>query len=239
MMQIDCKETQKINKTYMRDLIQLIEEKPYILEIICRIQLILKMLGNQSDSLTEKQMVDKQFQIFQIEEDITNEEKDKFMNIFRQLNSHDYGLLLEYLVQSKGPYKMEKEEVKYSLQSRVYHESIHSNHNFDVIFYMKKSKKVKNTGRIIIDGEAEFHECKNNILNWIPDNKNELSKSKNFRKASRKLEFCKEVHNLLLEGYMYIPTFCYNVRGKQACLNSMGYDFIQILNISELINAFF
>lgn len=55
--------------------------------------------------------------------------------------SNDLGVLLEYLVQVKGPYELAREDVKYSLESKVYHDEIQSNHNFDVIFYLKTSKK--------------------------------------------------------------------------------------------------
>ena len=91
----------------------------------------------------------------------------------------------------------------------------------------------------MINDEVEFHECKNNVLNWIPANKEWLQETKNSRKFARKLEFLKTVHSIHSSGNIYIPTLAYDVKGKQACLDEWGYEFIRILNIKDLIKAFF
>lgn len=196
-------------------------------------------MKRNSNTCERTKIIQRQIQNFEIYEDITNEEIENFRNIYRQLDSNDLGVLLEYLVQVKGPYELAREDVKYSLESKVYHDEIQSNHNFDVIFYLKTSKKDRRTGHIIVDDMAEFHECKNNILNWIPNDKDKILENKNFRKAEAKLNFCKKVHSLFQKGFMYIPTFTYDVRAKQECLNSMGCEFIKILSIKELISVFY
>ena len=216
----------------------LIEKREYILQMFCKIQLVINMMKGQGERNRE-QIVKQQIEIFEIEEDITTEEKNEFINIYKRLDEHDCGELLEYLVQTKGPYEMDKEDIKYSIESKVYHQDMESNHNFDVIFYPKNSRINRRTGRVIINDEVEFHECKNNVLNWLPANKERLQETRNFRKVANKLEFCKKVKSIHKNGTIYIPTLAYNVQGKQACLDEWGYDFIQILNVNDLIKAFF
>lgn len=241
MLEIDDKTTRSFSdKSYLHELITLIEENNYILKMLCHVKLVLGMVTVQKGQydVNEKQVLEMQLENYEIEEDMTEEVKEKFKNIYRQLNSHDYGEILEYLVQTKGPYFMEHDFVNYTVQSKVYNENITTNHNFDVIFYLKGSRKNSKNHHIIIEDEAEFHECKNNISNWIPNDKKRLHETRNFKKAVAKLEFCKNTYHASVNSHVCIPTFTYDVRTKQACLDSWGYDFIKILGIKELMINF-
>ena len=92
MIEIDNKTIRKVTKPYVQQLISLIEKREYILRMFCLIQLDINMRKRQ-DEYNQEQIVKQQIENFEIEEDITNEEKNQFINIFRQLNEHDCGEL--------------------------------------------------------------------------------------------------------------------------------------------------
>lgn len=237
MLEIDNKKNKTVKKTCVKELIELIEDKNYILELILRIKIQEGMEYRQAkNTKTNRQdEIMREIENFEIDYDIEQDAREKFINIFRQLDSKDFGELLEYIIATKGPCELEKEETCFSCESKVYHEQIQSNHNFDVIFYSNKCKRDKRKNHVLLNDVVEFHECKNNIQNWIP-NERKLD-TKNNKKAFAKLEFIKDVHNVYEQGLFFMPTFAYHVTAKQKCLNEWGLEFIRILGIKDLLKV--
>ena len=158
--------------------------------------------------------------------------------IVNSFNANDYGELLEVIIERKGPYDKDRNLIEIGRECKFFHPDIQGKHNMDVVFYGSDCKYIKGDNTVILEGNVELHECKNNIANWLPKSKEDLNLPKN-RKVKNKLEFINSIHSILLENGCYnLPTFSIEVEGKQKCLDDWGYSFLRILSINDLQSLF-
>ncbi len=241
MIQIDNCSEFTCNDDQINKLINSLDKNFSIAQLICYFVLKINIEKSRSKSITievKKEILDYLFEQYELTGEIEleeyNEIKDCLINFLPEIS----GKFLEILVAKIGPFT-ELSECNYDkcFESKVYHESINSNHNFDVIFFDKISTQyIESKNRIQIDTLTEFHECKNNICNWLPCNMREFFCLPKYNDAKNKLLFIKKVHKITKhDGRFYMPTFAYNVRARQECLDRNKYSFIKIINIEDLL----
>lgn len=237
MIKIDDNKKLKSRYSNVDRIVNMIKNNGDLCKFICRYftQLDLLKVTNQADKVS---LLNDIFFDYEINDMIQQSEFDMIKDDLVMFDYHMRGYLLERLFYQFGSSKLEYKNVGVSCESRIYHSSIKTNHNLDIIFYDSDlaSKQSAEEDKILISKDSEYHECKNNICNWLPCKKKDLYRGRKYKEVKRKLKFIDKVDKITKqEGKFYIPTFAANVTAKQEFLNDLGATYITILNIDDVI----
>ncbi len=239
LLEIDYKH--KNEKSDIVTLAKLINNIPSLGDYVGELYLIGESLKEDKNTSKEERkdqvndILDEEFKLHPILKKLDQSKIDLFKRIWINLyNKDNLSELLEELIRIYGPISLKINTVGYSRESRVY--CTKRKNNFDVIFFENEKYSRKDLGKIIqIESIAEFHECKTNVCNFFPADKNQEMK----KNVKNKFDFMKDVRNFLEEKKykykIYIPTFYENVEGSQEYLNYNGYEYITIIPYSYLI----
>lgn len=212
------------------ELLRLIIDNGRFLEVISNMDIKIELKKFSKENIDKCEIIDDSIEELILSGDINEEEAQRFKELWISTRDEDLGKLLEEVVAQNGPYKLENQFVNYSRESKVFDTG--RENNFDIIFYCGDYRKIGER-KVEVTGKVEFHECKKNVCNVIPDNPNLLNIH-----MKNKLTFIKKVHSLKEDGSFYIPTFKYNTSGSELYLKDNGYEFIEILNIKKLIKRY-
>lgn len=162
------------------------------------------------------------------------EEGLEAVNLYLNLSKENRGLLLENIIFTMGP--LDKNLGLNSKLREVNVKETGLQNDFDVVFFSNSiPHESKGIYKLKIYGDIEFHECKKNIVNFIPyDSKCHLK-----RGVKNKLKYIKKVYDLKSDGKFYIPTFSGEVDAQIEFLEEYEkgtYSFIEILELDEVIN---
>lgn len=214
-------------------LLELIIEYSHLLTVISNVDVDISMKKKHKEAYNLSDILDYYLEDLIMFEIITKEIGAEFKQLWIDTSSEDLGILLEEIITYFGPFQCSYDQLGYSRESKVY--NTNKENNFDIVFYNKDLSSIVENGKYIEIEESiiEFHECKKNVCNFIPCKK-ELLKDDH----KRKLDFIKDVHDILNKSLFYIPTFKYYTRGSEEFLKNNGYDFIEILGIKKIMDRY-
>lgn len=241
-LSIDYK--QKNEKSDTIKLAKLINKIPALGSYVGELYLLGESIKEDKKLTKEKQIselrvhIDDEFKFNTMIKHLEKVQIDLFKREWVKLYNKDkLSELLEELIADYGSVDIYMDPLEYSREARVYHSNRDS--NFDVIFFENTQAYTrKNLGeKIEIDKKAEFHECKTNICNHFPADKQGQMK----RQTRNKIEFIEDIKKYLdkekFTYKIYMPTFYENVEGTQDYLNHHGYEYIEVLPYMNLIDC--
>lgn len=160
---------------------------------------------NSDDKNTYRFFLESSCEVYKKIYNYEEQEINKFINYWMNLTNKEMGLFLENIVICIGPISFcESENIQYKRESKVFSIEKYEN-NMDVIFYdSKKSKVSKCKKKLYIKSDSEFIECKRDISNFIPRDKNKKIKKNTIK---NKIEFMHEISNLYPNSSVYFVTF--------------------------------
>lgn len=244
MIQID--NNTKVTSKYVDvdKIMELVGKNPNIAKLICNICLVLGMEEDKGEKLSPSRIdiiIDRIYSQYEMIDEIDQSEFDEVISIWNNFDTHKRGNFLERLILFNGAYQLSGDNIRFVYESKIYHEKITTNHNFDAIFYNEEQSNLFNdVNRIEIINTAEYHECKNDICKWLPCNMRDFFSLSRYADAKRKLLFINKVHKIVKKnGYFYMPTLAFNVTGRQNCLDRNHFGFIKILNIQDIMDRYY
>lgn len=233
-------------KDEVKELGELIAKSPDLLKLVYKTIVIFKKQEKVQAELYKYQSIMKKEGLIK---SIDTYVVEKFIELWSSLNNEDIGRVLEEVIANLGPLYMSDNTAtirdciifNISAEEKIKLNQ-HEQKNFDVVFCKEIQELYKESFDkkvIVINKDAEFHECKKNITNCIPN------ETEAYKDMEEKLIFIKKVYEYLKENAMlslndrfFIPTFSYNTYAQQEYLDKNGYEFIKIIGIDFLINNF-
>lgn len=217
----------------IRELSDLIINNMELLHLLSQACMIYEKAKKDNKNIKVEDMLEKSINICVFTGDVSTDIALDFKKKWMNMSAQKIGIVLEQIIAVKGPYKNILNNVDHSRDVKVYKTNL--DNNFDVVFFEKKHNLNNRCEQTInIDGYIEFHECKKNICNHIPNDINkELKKD-----MKNKIELIKRTKELVVSGGFYIPTFYVNVKAQEKYLDVIGCGYVEILNIDKLIERY-